>query len=230
MSRKPVLVAAAAVVVGVVALFAIGALWLSARDVELLPGRHAFAEGRVTLELPAGGTDVTARTQMGVERSLWERWREEPAAWESFGFRHVIVPEVGSVTSSTADAESVRYLLEQGQSGLVDEQEVRIASGEPATLLEVERAAQDGASHSGPSSYGTFRLVIFDGDRAHELFAHFALDAPEQRERARGLLLSAELTPGAPTTALPRPTAPLPTNPAPAPANPAPAPADPGAR
>lgn len=177
-----------ALLFAIVAIIAAGSLWSANRAQELAPGDHAFADGRILIELPEGGSDVTTVADRSDGRSFFERLFGPERVLP--GFRHVNVSGLGSVTSSTFDASMLRRLFEQPMLGRIATEDVRLASGQRAQLHEFEGPPRD----DGPG-FGSWRLVVPDVTEAHELIAHFALDDPESRERARAFLLTARLLP-----------------------------------
>jgi hypothetical protein len=102
------------VLVGVVLLLVCaGVLLVSRRDaegVELAPGRHAFADGRVSLDLPLGGVDSTENLSKSADRPLLDRLFGPEPIYP--GLRIVALADDTIVVSSTGPAERVRALLE----------------------------------------------------------------------------------------------------------------------
>lgn len=174
---------------GVVLVAAMFLVVLSARPdvVPVGPGRHVFAGGRVSLELPAGGVDTTESwREDSTGRSLIDRlFGPEP---NYPGFRTVALESLGFVMSTTGPAEPARQLLELGPAGVGEPEAVAIPGAAEAYLVEIEGATGDGVG---------VRLFVFDGHDAHEIQVHYGAasseseDLNDARAAARALLKSA---------------------------------------
>ncbi|QDU85749.1 hypothetical protein Pla163_28830 [Planctomycetes bacterium Pla163] len=159
----------------------------------LAPGRHRFADGRVSLDLPTGGVDTTEVVRRDFDRPLLDRLFGPALRYP--GLKFVQLEGACFVTSSTGFAGGVRALLEQSHDRGDVSETVAIPGASEAVLVESADGVRDGAEGF------VWRLFVFDGPEAHQLEFHApSLDLATARAAARALLLSARLeSPGAST-------------------------------